>query len=256
MIFQGFTPVFHSNLICLPLFLPLRAETRANFLFPADHLIQQPCGSALRFPCRVSVDVHCGTDIGVSEKFLHIFRLCAAGKQIACVGVTERVEMEIFKPFHFLLCRPAHNPYRTRRFIRPVCSQADKGDFLVILRDFLCPLQAVNLIIGAPFFPLLLCSSSGDKLPVAETVFALFCSRRPQDCRQRVAEINGADFAPFCRSHFGCVPCSVIAHASAYREILFLKVNILPKSSRILPRYEAPCSTLSAQAARRDYLLP
>ena len=26
LIFQGFTPVFRSNLICLPLFLPLRAK--------------------------------------------------------------------------------------------------------------------------------------------------------------------------------------------------------------------------------------
>ena len=49
-----------------------------------------------------------------------------------------------------------------------------------------------------------------------------------QSVRQRVAEINGADFAPFCRSHFGCVPCSVIAHTAAYCKILFLKVNILP----------------------------
>ena len=40
----------------------------------------------------MSVNVHCGTDIRVSEKFLHIFRLCAAGQQIACVGVAERVE--------------------------------------------------------------------------------------------------------------------------------------------------------------------
>ena len=172
--------------------------------------------------------VYSGTDIRVSEKFLHIFRLCAAGQQIACVGVTERVKMEIFKPFHFLLCRPAHNPYRTRRFIRPVCSQADKGDFLIVLRDFLCPLPAVNLIIGAPFFLYFFVVVQVIKLPVAETVFALFCSCRPQDCRQRVAEINGADFAPFCRSHFGCVPCSVIAHTAAYCKILFLKVNILP----------------------------
>lgn len=60
----------------LPLFLPLRAETRANFLFPADYLIQQPCGSTLCFPCNVSVNVHRGTYIGVSEKFLHIFGGC------------------------------------------------------------------------------------------------------------------------------------------------------------------------------------
>src|SRR5699024_806379 len=127
------------------------------------------------------------------------------------------------------------SPYRTRRFIRPVCSQADKGDFLVILRDFLCPLQAVNLIIGAPFFLYFFIVVQVIKLPVAETVFALFCSRRPQDCRQRITEINGADFAPLCRSHFGCVPCSVIAHTAAYRKILFLKVNILPSQAAYFP---------------------
>ena len=201
----------------------LTSGNKGNFLFSADHLIQQPCGSTLRFPCRVSVDVHCGTDIGVSEKFLHIFRFCAAGKQIACVGVAERVEMEILKPqqiacvgvaervemkilkpFHFLLCRPAHNPYRARRFIRPVCSQADKGDFLVVLRDFLCPLQAVNLVIGAPFFLYFFVVVQVIKLPVAETVFALFCSCRPQDCRQRITEINGADFAPLFRYSAYC----------------------------------------------------
>ena len=59
----------------------LTSRNKGNFLFPADHLIQQPCGSTLRFPCRVSVNVHCGTDIRVSEKFLHIFRLCAVGQR-------------------------------------------------------------------------------------------------------------------------------------------------------------------------------
>ena len=38
LIFQGLTPVFHSNLICLPLFLPLRAETRATFYYPPTTL--------------------------------------------------------------------------------------------------------------------------------------------------------------------------------------------------------------------------
>ena len=38
LIFQGFTPVFYSNLICLPLFLPLRAGTRATFYSPPTTL--------------------------------------------------------------------------------------------------------------------------------------------------------------------------------------------------------------------------
>ena len=50
----------------------LMSRNKGNFLFSADYLIQQSCGSTLRFPCSVSVNVHCGTDISVSEKFLHI----------------------------------------------------------------------------------------------------------------------------------------------------------------------------------------
>ena len=50
----------------------LMSRNKGNFLFSADYLIQQSCGSTLRFPCSVSVNVHCGTNISVSEKFLHI----------------------------------------------------------------------------------------------------------------------------------------------------------------------------------------
>ena len=74
--FQGISPILCSNLMYFPLFLPLRAETRESFLFSADYFIQQSCGSTLRFPCSVSVNIHCGTDIGMSEKLLHILRRC------------------------------------------------------------------------------------------------------------------------------------------------------------------------------------
>ena len=74
--FQGVSPVLCYSLMYFPLFLPLRAETRESFLVSADYLVQQPCGSTLRFPCSVSVNVHCSTDIGVSEKLLHILRRC------------------------------------------------------------------------------------------------------------------------------------------------------------------------------------
>ena len=46
----------------------LTSRNKGKFLFPADYLIQQPCGSTLRLPCSVSVYVHRGTYIGVSEK--------------------------------------------------------------------------------------------------------------------------------------------------------------------------------------------
>ena len=75
--FQGISPILCSNLMYFPLFLPLRAETRESFLLSADYLIQQPCGSTLCFPCSVSVNIHCGTDISVSEKLLHILWCCS-----------------------------------------------------------------------------------------------------------------------------------------------------------------------------------
>ena len=69
------------------------------------------------------------------------------------------------------------------------------------------------------------------KFPVAETVFALFCSCRPQDCRQRVAEINGADFAPLGRPYLGLVPCAVIPHTAAYRQVLLVQIDVLPSQA-------------------------
>ena len=73
-------PRFFACVILKPyifsLVFALMSRNKGNFLFSADYLIQQSCGSTLRFPCRVSVNVHCGTDISVSEKFLHIFRCC------------------------------------------------------------------------------------------------------------------------------------------------------------------------------------
>ena len=50
-------------------------------LFAADYLIQQSCGSTLRFPCSVSVDIHCGTDIGVSETGSGSYRHRASSKE-------------------------------------------------------------------------------------------------------------------------------------------------------------------------------
>jgi len=41
----------------------LMSENKGNFLlFTADYLVQQPCGGTLRFPCSVSVDIHCAVD--------------------------------------------------------------------------------------------------------------------------------------------------------------------------------------------------
>ena len=74
-IFKAYRLLNVQTLCIFPCFCPYEPK-QGKFLFSADYLIQQSCGSMLRFPCSVSVNVHCGTNISVSEKFLHIFRCC------------------------------------------------------------------------------------------------------------------------------------------------------------------------------------
>ena len=74
-IFKAYRLLNVQTLCIFPCFCPYEPK-QGKFLFSAEYLIQQSCGSTLRFPCSVSVNVHCGTDISVSEKFLHIFRCC------------------------------------------------------------------------------------------------------------------------------------------------------------------------------------
>ena len=58
--------LFCVQTLCIfPCFCPYEPK-QGKFLCPADYFIQQPCGTALRFPCSVSVNVHCGTYISVS----------------------------------------------------------------------------------------------------------------------------------------------------------------------------------------------
>ena len=138
------------------------------------------------------------------------------------------MKMEIFKAFQLLLSCPAHNPYRTRRFKRPVRPEADKGYFLVSLRDFLRSRQTVNLIISTVFFFDLTVIVEAVQLSVSEAVFVLFSFGCSKDFCQCVAEVHSADFLSLGRSDFRLVPCSVVAHTAAYREVLTFKVNILP----------------------------
>ena len=77
--FQGISPILCSNLMYFPLFLPLRAETRESFLLSADHLIQQSCGSTLRFPCSVSVNIHCSEHQKRSQVFICLPHLLLLG---------------------------------------------------------------------------------------------------------------------------------------------------------------------------------
>ena len=71
--------IFSKHYACLTLkpyvsalVFALTSRNKGKFLFSADYLIQQPCGSTSRLPCSVSVNVHRGTYIGVSGKLLHI----------------------------------------------------------------------------------------------------------------------------------------------------------------------------------------
>lgn len=107
-------------------------------------------------------------------------------------------------------CRPAHNPYRTRRFVCAVRSEADKGYFLVSLWDFVCPRQVVNLVVSTVFFLHLGVVVEVVKFAILEAVFVLFGFRRSEDRRERVAEVHGADFLPLGSSYLGFVPCPVV----------------------------------------------
>ena len=75
-IFKVFRLCNSQTLFIFPCF-SLTSRNKGNFLlFAADYLIQQSCGSTLRFPCSVSVDIHCGTNVSVSKKLLHILWCC------------------------------------------------------------------------------------------------------------------------------------------------------------------------------------
>ena len=56
----------------LSLVFALTGWNKGNFLLPADHLIQQTCGGTLGFPRGVGINVHRGTDIGVTQQLLHV----------------------------------------------------------------------------------------------------------------------------------------------------------------------------------------
>ena len=188
------------------------SRNKGKFLFSADYFIQQSCGSTLRFPCSVSVDVHCGTDISVSQKLLHILRRSSVREQVACECVSKLMEMEALQAVNLSACRPAHKPHRTRRFIRAVRSNANKRYFLVAFGSLLRSRQTVYLVVSTVFFLDFTIKVEDIQFSVAETVLVLFGLGCPQDLRQRVTEVHGADFLAFGRS-----PISVLCLAPLYR---------------------------------------
>lgn len=66
----------HHQTNHFPLFLPLSGRNKGNFLITANYFIQKPCGSPFRLSGGMGINIHCGTYIRVSQKFLHIFRGC------------------------------------------------------------------------------------------------------------------------------------------------------------------------------------
>lgn len=88
LISQGFQSLKLWNCMYFPLFLPLWATYKGNFFLLPHNLIQEPCGSPLCFPCGVSVNIHCGTHIGMTQQLLHILWLCTTCQKIGGVGVS------------------------------------------------------------------------------------------------------------------------------------------------------------------------
>ena len=63
----GFFGSFQLNCYVFSLVFALISRNKGNFLYlTANYLIEQSCGSTLRLSCRVSVDIHRGTDIRVT----------------------------------------------------------------------------------------------------------------------------------------------------------------------------------------------
>ena len=211
-----------------PLFFPLRAETRERFLLPVDHLIQQSGGVAFRFPRRVGVDVHRGTDVRVPQQFLHVLGSRPIGQEVAREGVTKHMEMEVRQTLYLLLCLAAHDAHRTRCLYRSIRPETDEGNLLVPLRRFLRPRQGIDLIIDAVFLPDLGVVVEAVELTIAQTVLTLFPLGRFEDRRQGVAEIHSADFLPLGGPDLRLVPCPVVADAPPHRQILLVQVDILP----------------------------
>ncbi len=111
-VFARVFAVYNCTFYVFSLVFALTSRNKGKFLFSANYFIQQSCGAALRFPCSVSVDIHGGTDIAVSQKLLHIFGGCAVCQQVTGEGVSEHMKVEVLKSLHLLVCSAAHHPNR------------------------------------------------------------------------------------------------------------------------------------------------
>ena len=66
----------------------------------------------------------------------------------------------------------------------------------------------------------------------------LFHLCHTQDRRQRVTEVHCTDFATLGSSYLGFVPCAVVPHTAAYREVLLVKIDVLPSQAADLAEKE------------------
>ena len=63
----GVFAYYKLNCYVFSLVFALMSENKGNFLYlTANYLIEQSCGSTLRLSCGVSVDIHRGTDVGMT----------------------------------------------------------------------------------------------------------------------------------------------------------------------------------------------
>lgn len=128
LIFQRKSRLQRSDFDCFPLFLPLSGKTRESFFFLlTDYFVQQSCGGAFCFLCRVCVDIHRGTHIRMSQKLLYVLWLCAVRQQVACERVSECMEVEVLKARNLLLRCPAHDADRVCGFVGSIGTKADEG---------------------------------------------------------------------------------------------------------------------------------
>ena len=74
------------------------SENKGNFLYStANYLIEQSCRSTLRLSCRVSVDIHRGAHIAMSEPFLDLLHWHALGEEYRGAGVAKIVEADLLQ---------------------------------------------------------------------------------------------------------------------------------------------------------------
>ena len=100
----------------------LMRKNKGNFFTLTYHLVEHPGGRSLRFPVCVGIDIHGGSYIGVTQKFLHILGRCTVGQHIGGEGMSEQMEMKLSKVRHSLTRPAAHAAYRCRGIqrLRPV----------------------------------------------------------------------------------------------------------------------------------------